>query len=118
MDNAGCYVFGVYPTNAALFQCKGSLSMSLEAQLTQIPKLAAGYRLQWEPVQENYVLLYPEGMVQLNDTAAAILGVCNGERSTAQVITHLEVEYETEGLQNDVISFLTEALERGWVNYA
>ena len=92
--------------------------MSLEAQLTQIPKLAAGYRLQWEPVQENYVLLYPEGMVQLNDTAAAILGVCNCERSTAQVITHLEVEYETEGLQDDVIRFLTEALERGWVKYA
>ena len=91
--------------------------MSLETQLAQIPKLASGYRLQWEPVQENYVLLYPEGMVQLNDTAAAILGVCNGERSTAQVVTQLETEYETEGLQDDVISFLSEAVERGWVKY-
>ena len=91
--------------------------MTLETELAQIPKLAAGYRLQWEPVQENYVLLYPEGMVQLNDTAAAILGVCNGERSTAQVITHLEVEYETEGLQDDVLNFLNEAQEHGWVKY-
>ena len=27
------------------------------------PRVGAGFRLQWEPVQEAHVLLYPEGMV-------------------------------------------------------
>lgn len=81
------------------------------------PYIAPGYRMQWEAVQENYVLLYPEGMVQLNDTAAAILALCDGQRSTQQVITDLETEYEAEGLQDDVLAFLTEAVDRGWVRY-
>jgi pyrroloquinoline quinone biosynthesis protein D len=82
------------------------------------PMLAPGYRFQWEPVQENHVLLYPEGMVQLNDTAAAILGFCDGERSVLRVIADLENEYEAEGLREDVVAFLLEAVDRGWVRYA
>lgn len=81
------------------------------------PALAPGYRFQWEPVQECHVLLYPEGMVQLNDTAAAILGFCNGQRSVIGVIADLENAYEAESLREDVVSFLHEALERGWIRY-
>ena len=81
------------------------------------PAIAPGYRLQWEPVQENHVLLYPEGMVQLNDTAAAILRFCNGHRSISSVVTDLENEYEAEDLRDDVIAFLQEAVERGWIRY-
>ncbi|MFC6805110.1 pyrroloquinoline quinone biosynthesis peptide chaperone PqqD [Methylophaga thalassica] len=38
-----------------------------------IPVLALGYRFQWEPAQDCYVLLYPEGMVKLNPAAGEIL---------------------------------------------
>lgn len=82
------------------------------------PSVAPGYRLQWEAVQENHVLLYPEGMVQLNDTAAAILAFCDGQRSISQVVADLEAEYEAQGLESDVVAFLDEAVERGWVRYA
>jgi pyrroloquinoline quinone biosynthesis protein D len=57
-------------------------------------------------------------MVQLNDTAAAILGFCDGERSVLRVIADLENEYEAEGLREDVVAFLLEAVDRGWVRYA
>lgn len=79
--------------------------------------LAPGYRFQWEPVQDCHVLLYPEGMVQLNETAAAILSFCDGQRNVLRVIADLETEYEAEGLREDVLSFLAEAVERGWVRY-
>ena len=37
---------------------------------TAVPAFRPGYRLQWEAVQNAHVLLYPEGMVKLNDSAA------------------------------------------------
>lgn len=87
------------------------------SNLSAKPTLAPGYRFQWEPVQERHVLLYPEGMVQLNETAAAILTFCDGTRSVLGVIADLENEYEAEGLREDVVSFLHEAVDRGWVCY-
>lgn len=88
-----------------------------ELTLTSVPKLAAGYRFQWEEVQQAYVLLYPEGMVQLNDTAAAVLALCDGQRNVQTLITDLERDYETEGLQEDVLQFLVQAQAEGWVRY-
>ncbi len=37
------------------------------------PRLKKLFRLQWEPAQDAHVLLYPEGMVKLNPSAAQIL---------------------------------------------
>ena len=36
------------------------------------PQVAPMFRLQFEPVQDAWVLLYPEGMVKLNAPAAEI----------------------------------------------
>ena len=37
------------------------------------PAVGRGFRLQWEPAQNAYVLLYPEGMIKLNGSAGEIL---------------------------------------------
>ena len=37
------------------------------------PRVARGFRLQWEEAQGCHVLLYPEGMVKLNRSAGEIL---------------------------------------------
>ncbi len=42
------------------------------------PKLWRLARLDFDPVRQRPVLLYPEGAVLLNDTGAAILELCNG----------------------------------------
>lgn len=89
--------------------------MTVTTQLK--PQLALGYRLQWEPVQENHVLLYPEGMVKLNESAAAILAKCTGELTIEALTQQLENEYETEGLLPDVVALVDEAANRGWVRY-
>lgn len=79
------------------------------------PCLSRLYRLQWEEVQAAYVLLYPEGMVKLNDSAAQVLKRCNGQRNTQEIVRDLEQAFSTSGLRNDVEDFLQIAAERGWV---
>lgn len=83
-----------------------------------VPRLAAGYRFQWEEAQQNHVLLYPEGMVQLSDTAAAVLSLCDGERTVQSIVVELEESYETDGISEDVTQFLEEAEAQGWIKYA
>lgn len=83
-----------------------------------MPRLAQGYRFQWEEAQQNHVLLYPEGMVQLSDTAASVLSLCDGKRTVQAIVAELEEAYETEGLDKDVTQFLEEAQAQSWIKYA
>ncbi len=89
------------------------MTETLDLQL--VPRISPGYRMQWEEVQQCKVLLYPEGMVQLNDTAGLILEQCNGKQTLAQVIATLEAEFDEEDLQADILEFMIEAVQRGWV---
>ena len=52
-----------------------------------IPELNPIFRLQWEQAQGCYVLLFPEGMVKLNGSAAEIMQLIDGN-SNVQQITH------------------------------
>ena len=45
------------------------------------PRIASLFRLQWEAVQNSWVLLYPEGMVKLNGSAGEILKRLDGQTS-------------------------------------
>lgn len=73
------------------------------------------HRLQWEEAQQKDVILYPEGMVELNQSSAEILKLCDGTRNTSQLVTELEEKFSTSGLTNDVNSFLEVALQNGWI---
>lgn len=79
------------------------------------PKLSRLFRLQWEDAQSNYVLLYPEGMVQLNRSAAEILKLCDGERDVSAITHTLERAFSVSGLRADVDDFLRTANERNWI---
>lgn len=79
------------------------------------PRLAPLFRLQWEPTQDAHVLLYPEGMVKLNQSAGEILKRCDGTLSVDELTAVLEKAFETTGLGPDVIAFVTHARERGWL---
>lgn len=79
------------------------------------PKLARLFRMQWEEAQGAYVLLYPEGMVKLNQSAGEILKRCDGERDLAALVADLEQSFGATGLEPDVKGFLEVATERGWI---
>ena len=78
-------------------------------------KLARGHRVQFEPAQGCEVLLYPEGVVQLNESAAIILKQVDGKRSAAEVAAELNRQFPGEDLTADVREFLEVAYARGWI---
>lgn len=73
------------------------------------------HRLQWEEAQQKDVILYPEGMVELNQSSAEILKLCDGTRKQEQIVTDLEQKFATTGLKNDIDDFLQIALQNGWI---
>ncbi|NOR80213.1 MAG: pyrroloquinoline quinone biosynthesis peptide chaperone PqqD [Methyloprofundus sp.] len=73
------------------------------------------HRLQWEEAQQKDVILYPEGMVELNQSSAEILKLCDGTRNLDQIVVDLEEKFATSGLKNDITSFLDVALNNGWI---
>ncbi len=79
------------------------------------PRLKPIMRLQWEPVQDAHVLLYPEGMVKLNQSASEILKRCDGTRDLDTLTSELEAAFSTSGLRPEVDAFIDEATRRGWL---
>jgi pyrroloquinoline quinone biosynthesis protein D len=78
-------------------------------------KLKSIFRLQWEPAQDAHVLLYPEGMVKLNQSAAEILKRCDGTRDIDTLIDELQKAFNAPDLGGEVRSFVAEAERRGWL---
>ena len=77
--------------------------------------IAPGFRFQWEEAQGAHVLLYPEGMVKLSESAGAILGRCDGARTLDDIVSSLEEAFPGANLRADVAEFLQTALDRGWI---
>lgn len=84
----------------------------------QIPALERMFRFQWEPAQQAYVLLYPEGMVKLNQSAGEILSLVDGERSVVDICAALMERFPDAGdLSGDVLEFMEVAREQRWIHY-
>jgi pyrroloquinoline quinone biosynthesis protein D len=79
------------------------------------PRVGPGFRLQWEPVQDCHVLLYPEGMVKLNRSAGEIMRRCDGQRSVAAIVAELEQAFGALGLDGDVRAFVGIAAQQRWL---
>ena len=83
------------------------------------PQLARGVRLQIDNFTGKGVLLYPEGIVELNETAQEILVRCDG-RPLAQIISELAIEYDIHPneLSADVREVLTNFQRRKLIDFA
>jgi pyrroloquinoline quinone biosynthesis protein D len=82
---------------------------------TSRPAVGRGFRLQWEPAQNAYVLLYPEGMIKLNGSAGEILKRCDGAATIADITADLERAFAASDLSEDVMSFVAMAVEKRWL---
>jgi pyrroloquinoline quinone biosynthesis protein D len=79
------------------------------------PRIGPGFRLQWEPVQNCHVLLYPEGMVKLNGSAGEIMKRCDGQRNVGDIVADLESAFSANGLLADVLAFVEMAGKQRWL---
>jgi len=77
------------------------------------PRIARGVRLQTDSKTGNTVLLFPEGILELNETAKDILTRCDG-RTVSEIIQALAEEYDVnlEMLAADVRKTLADLQRR------
>ncbi|WP_017906290.1 pyrroloquinoline quinone biosynthesis peptide chaperone PqqD [Pseudomonas asplenii] len=91
--------------------------MNFDRGLT--PQWRPGYRFQYEPAQKGHVLLYPEGMIKLNESAALIGGLIDGRRDVAAIITELQQQFpDVAELGEDIEQFMEVARAEHWIELA
>jgi pyrroloquinoline quinone biosynthesis protein D len=79
------------------------------------PRLVDGARLRYDEVRDEHLLLIPEGAVRLNATAAAVLELCDGERSVEDIAAALSERYGGADVTDDVRELLGGMGQRGLV---
>jgi pyrroloquinoline quinone biosynthesis protein D len=78
---------------------------------SSVPTIWRLARLDFDPVRQQHVLLYPEGAVFLNETGAAILELCDGSRSITAIAQILEERYHCD-VTADVTEYLSQLADR------
>jgi pyrroloquinoline quinone biosynthesis protein D len=73
------------------------------------------HHFRWEEPQRAHVLLYPEGIVKLNETAAAIIEAATGARSIKDAISDIAARYGRDDLEPKILAFLENARAKGWI---
>jgi pyrroloquinoline quinone biosynthesis protein D len=76
-----------------------------------VPKIWRLARLDFDTVRQQHVLVYPEGAVLLNPTGAAILELCDGQRSIAAIAQILGERYNCD-VVDDVKEYLSQLADR------
>jgi pyrroloquinoline quinone biosynthesis protein D len=72
------------------------------------PRLAPHASVRWNRVRGEWLMMLPEAVVVLNETAAAVLALCDGQRTVDDIVTALADEYDevaaadVEGLLHDL----------------
>ena len=84
-----------------------------------LPRLTSGVRLQTDSVTGKGVLLYPEGIIELNETAHEIVSRCDG-RTLDEIVQTLAKEYDADvtAVASDVRETLADLYQRNLLELA
>ena len=89
--------------------------MSIELKNETILEIVPTFRVQWEEVQNCYVVLYPEGMVKLSQSAGEIMKRIDGEKSVIDIIEDISNAFDGADIKEDVMKFLEVVYGNGWI---
>lgn len=92
------------------------MNFNIAANVPVLPHLSPRLHLQYESAHTRWVLLHPNGKVQLNDSAAEILRRCDGRRTVADIVSELEALFDTQGIAPEVQELINEGTRRGWID--
>ena len=82
------------------------------------PALAIGCR--WNESGEERMLLFPEGAMKVQGTGLAILELCDGQRTLADIIEELKRQYfgaDPQRIRDDATRFLEQLHEKRVVDF-
>ena len=74
--------------------------------------LARHARYRWDSLRQQHQLVFPEGVLVLNESGAAIVRNCDG-RSIDEIVAALEEQFKDAPLNTEVPAFLERLLEKG-----
>ena len=82
--------------------------------------LAPGVRWQTDPATGEAVLLYPEGILLLNETAREVVARCDGKANMVEIVAALATEYESSvaELENDIAECLDDLHRKKLIVFA
>lgn len=85
--------------------------MTSVVALEAVPRIRRGVKCTYDQIRESHVVLFPEGVLVLNETAAAVVALCDGSRSVGDIALALSEEYD--GVQpEDIAELVTRMVER------
>lgn len=76
------------------------------------PLLVRHARYRWDAVRQQHQLVFPEGLLVLNESAAAIVQLCDG-RALADLLAVLGESYPGAAVQGDVLDLLDQLARKG-----
>jgi len=78
------------------------------------PRLSSRARLQTDKVTGKPIVLYPEGVLMLNPTGHAVVSLCTGELTLAEIVAKLAARYNipSETISPQVVDYLNRLRER------
>lgn len=81
------------------------------------PHLPAYLKLRHDPGRDRWILLAPERVLTPDQTAVAVLKLCDGKRSVDEIVTVLAEEYSAsaEVIRADVLDLLQGLADKGYV---
>lgn len=89
------------------------------------PQLACGVRLFWDDVRQQHFLLFPEGAIALNQSAWAILQLCDGghplenrHHTIDEIITELQQQFPQVKMGSEVHKLIAQIAQRGLLDDA
>lgn len=88
--------------------------MRTAVQSASHPKMASHVRLVFDRVREQHMLLAPESVSVLNSTGAAVLGLCDGRRTVAEIVTELRGQPDHAAC-DEVSAFLARLVAKRYV---
>ncbi|KJK52350.1 pyrroloquinoline quinone biosynthesis protein PqqD [Lentzea aerocolonigenes] len=79
--------------------------------LDAVPHIRRGVKCTYDQIRESHVVLFPEGVLVLNETAASVVALCDGVRSVGEIALSLGDVYA--GVEpEDIAGLVARLVER------
>jgi pyrroloquinoline quinone biosynthesis protein D len=77
-----------------------------------MPRFLPGVRLHHDQTRGQWVILAPERVIELDDIAHAIVGLCDGQRSVQVIVETLATEFDAEATEvsGDVLALIDDLI--------